>query len=495
MSQRVLLLTPDYHSGVIEITGKWPPLSLVYLAGSLRKAGHQVRILDLMTENITFEQALPRIKSFRPEIVMIGAYTASINAALEVLRQIRQNLPKAVTVLGGIHATFCYQEILENCSEWVDYIVYGEGEQTCTELLKAIEGEMNPAEVTGLVYMQDDILIKTPPRPLVEDLGQLTPAWDLLNWEDYYYRITGDRLAVVSSSRGCPHNCSFCSQHKFWCSTYRTRTPSDFVDELVLLKERFGVRMCMLADEYPTYEKERWEQILDLIISRNLNMHFSLETRAEDIVRDQDILHKYRQAGIIHVYVGVESAHQSVLDLYQKNVAVHLGRKAITLLNEVGIVTECSFILGHPDETTESIQQTLKLAIEYNPDLAHFLLITPWPYADIYDQVKDYIKEKDYSRYHLVYPIIEPRTMTREQLWKQVIKCFGEFYSHKMKQYRDAAPGFKKEYMMKSMELMHKEFFANRFGKKAIQQPPEMVEVMSALFSGISHKSFDETIG
>lgn len=145
--------------------------------------------------------------------------------------------------------------------------------------------------------------------------------------------------------------------------------------------------------------------------------------------------------------------------------------------------------MGDPDETAESIEQTLELAIEYNPDLAHFLLITPWPYADIYPDLKEFIREKDYSRYHLVYPIIEPRALTREELWQQVIRCFGQFYMRKMQQYRKAPAGFKKDYMMKSMELMHKEFFPNRFGKQTIPQPPEMLEVMGAVFGENPHKT------
>lgn len=477
MPKRVLLLTPPYHTGIIEITGKWPPLSLVYLAGALREAGHSVAIYDIMTKNHTLEEAKEQIIALQPEVVMIGAFTASINAALETLRVVKQELPHVITAVGGIHATFCWEEILQEWGTWVDLVVVGEGEVTVVELMAALETGAWPeckdvlAGIPGLAYRQNSQIILTPERQLVANIDKLVPAWDLLEWNDYYYRITEERLAVVGSSRGCSHKCSFCSQYKFWCSTYRERSPESFVKELELLRDNYGVRMCMLADEYPTYNRDRFEAILDLIIARDLGMHFSMETRVEDILRDEDILDKYSRAGFIHVYVGVESTHQRVLDLFRKESKVEDGKRAISLLNAAGIITECSFILGHPEETKESIDEALQLAIEYNPDLAHFLLITPWPYADIYKELEPLIVERDYSKYHLVHPIIQPTNMTREELWEKVIHCFAQFYQLKSKQYLSAPEGFKKNYMLKSIRIMHENFFADNFGRNAIAVP------------------------
>lgn len=484
MPKRVLLLTPPYHTGIIEITGKWPPLSLVYLAGALRGAGHSVEIYDIMTKNHTLEEARDRIIAFQPEVVMIGAFTASINAALETLRVVKQELPQVITAVGGIHATFCWEEILEEWDPWVDLVVVGEGEVTVVELLSVLETSAWPgnktalAGIPGIAYRQDSQIVKTAERQLVANIDKLVPAWDLLEWNDYYYRITGECLAVVGSSRGCPHKCSFCSQYKFWCSTYRERSPESFVDELESLRDNYGAQMCMLADEYPTYNRERFEAILDLIIARDLGMHFSMETRVEDILRDEGILDKYRRAGIIHVYVGVESTHQKVLDLFHKESKVDNGKLAIRLLNEAGIITECSFILGHPEETRESVDETLQQAIEYNPDLAHFLMITPWPYADIYKELEPLIMERDYSKYHLVHPIIQPKNLTREELWEKVIDCFAQFYKHKTKQYLSAPDSFKKDYMLKSIRIMHEEFFSHNFGRNAIAMPERFYELM-----------------
>jgi anaerobic magnesium-protoporphyrin IX monomethyl ester cyclase len=467
MAKKILCLTPPYHTGIIEITGKWPPLSLLYLAGALRKHGHDVEVYDIMTKNHEFEEIKLNIIDKKPDIVLIGAFTSSINAAVETLKVVKEIDEKIVTCLGGVHATFCYEELMTN--SFIDFIIRGEGEETIAELVNAIElDENNYSQINGLVFRDGKNIVTNEKRTLINDLDSLEPAWDLLNWEDYHYRITDSRLALISSSRGCDHECKFCSQHKFWDKTYRERSAENLLQEIIMLNQKYGVTMCLFSDEYATKNRVRWEKFLDLIIEKDLGMFFTMETRVADIIRDKDILWKYREAGFIHVYVGVESTSQDKLDEYKKELTIEEGKEGIRLLNEAGIITECSFILGGPDESPEKINETLSLALEYNPDLAHFLLITPWPYSDIYEDLKDYIVEVDYSKYHFVHPIIKPKNMTVEEVMNKLVDCFRVFYSSKIKQYTSMEDSFKKRYMMRAIEIMQKEFFFTNFGHKKL---------------------------
>ena len=471
MGKRILLLTPPYHTGIIEITGNWPPLNLVYLAGHLRRAGHQVEIYDAMTKNHTVDEVRLKVLAKNPDIVMIGAYTPSVNCALEVLRLVKKDNPRIITCLGGVHATFCYDEILSAHHDSVDYIVRGEGEKTVVELVEALEARADLWKVPGVAFYREGRVVSTRERELVADLDELAAAWDLLEWSDYYFKITGRRLAVVSSSRGCNYHCKFCSQHLFWKGTYRERTAESFVAEIEYLHRTFGVGMFMLADEYATKNRARWERILDLLIEKGMDIHLTLETRVDDIIRDEDILPKYRRAGVIHVYVGVESVSQTVLDAYEKELRVEEAKKALDLLNSAGIITECSFIMGGPDETAESMDLTLKTAMEFNPDLAHFLLLTPWPYATIYREIEPYVVEKDYSKYHFVHPIVKPKAMELREVWEKLVDCFRVFYLGKAKEYLTAPEGFKKDYMLKAIQIMHREFFTTNFGENTIERP------------------------
>ncbi|MCL4439016.1 MAG: cobalamin-dependent protein [Firmicutes bacterium] len=495
MSFKILLVTPPYHTGIIEVTGKWPPLSLVYLAGHLRNEGFSVEIYDAMSLDHTIIEVENTLKQKKPDMVMIGSYTSSSKAALDTLRVAKHVNPKVITCLGGVHPTFCYEDILENWPAVVDYIVRKEGEQTAVELAGTISQGIKPYNVKGVVFQDNGKIIVNPERELLADLNCLTPAWDLLDWDLYKYNVTGRRLALVGLSRGCPHNCKFCSQHLFWNSTHRSRSPQNFVAEIEMLHRQYGIGMFMLADEFTTCQRETWEKVLDLLIEKELDIHISMETRADAVIRDRDILPKYRRAGVVHVYVGVETVHQQTLDQFGKGTTIDQSRTAIDLLNEQGIITECSFILGNLDETIENIDRTLATALEFNPDLAHFLLLTPWPYTLLYKEVEKSIVEWDYAKYHFVHPVIKPLQMEISQLWSALINCFKVFYLNKTRQVFSMPEGFKRTYMMKSIQIMHQKFFVDNFGQTAISLPREMgdqIEKMIGEFSGGEKKMISE---
>ncbi len=488
MSLNILLVTPPYHTGIIEVTGKWPPLSLVYLAGHLRAGGFQVKIYDAMSLDHDINDVRRVISEENPDLIMIGAFTPSINAAVEVLKTAKDVNPNMITCLGGIHATFHCRELLEDLPGVIDYVVRGEGEQTALELAQAVSDGVTPDHVRGLAWLADGSVVMTPERGFASDMDSLIPAWDLLDWDLYKYNVTGRKLALVGLSRGCLHSCSFCSQHLFWQGTYRTRTPEDFVTELEMLHRNYGVGMFMMADEFATCEREVWERVLDLLISKGLDIHISLETRADAVVRDSDILNKYRKAGVIHIYVGVETVHQKILDVFGKELTVDISRRAIDLLNRHDIVTECSFIIGNPDDTEEDIEKTLHTALDFAPDLAHFLLLTPWPYTEIYDQVREYIVENDYSKYHFVHPVIKPARLEIPRLWSALINCFRVFYLNKVQQLVLMDDGFKKDYMLKSVRIMHTHFFVNNFGKSTISMPAEMGDIIDSIIGLIKEE-------
>ena len=165
-----------------------------------------------------------------------------------------------------------------------------------------------------------------------------------------------------------------------------------------------------------------------MMIKRHTNVYLLFETCVGDIIRDSDIMWKYKKAGVIHIYVGVEATSQDKLDQFKKNIACEQSREAIRLINEAGMLTECSFVLGIPEDTPENIEETLALAKHYNPDFAHFLFIAPWPYADIYDEIRDYVVEKDYSKYNFVEPIAKPKNITIEEIARAVIDCYRRYY-------------------------------------------------------------------
>jgi anaerobic magnesium-protoporphyrin IX monomethyl ester cyclase len=452
--RRVALVTAPYHSGVVESAGTWMNVGFVYIAGALRAAGYEVDYYDAMALWHKHEDIEKRLGDFKPDVVCTSAFTAAIVAGTELLRLAKRLNPDVVTVLGNVHATFCFEEILSADHDVVDFIVRGEGELTLPRLLDCLNADDDLKKVAGIAYWSGSGVVHTRSAGFIKDLDSLPAAWDLVEWPIYTYRAKKDsRLAIVSSSRGCMEDCSFCSQKLFWRRGWRARSPQNFVDELAMLHERYGVNVAMLADETPTMDRERWIRILDLLIEQKPGVKLLMETRVDDIVRDEDIMDRYALAGIEHIYVGVEAGKQATLDIFKKGTKVADSRRAIELINQADIVSETSFVLGMPDDTPETFREAVELAKAYNPDMAFFLAIAPWPYADIYPQLKEHVAVKDFSHYNLVRPVVKPTAMTLEEVERELGMASRNFFMHKFENLDQLSP-WKREFMLSVFDIL-----------------------------------------
>ena len=449
----ILLVTPPYHSGVVESAGSWLPLSLLYVGGALQRPGFGVALYDAMTKFHTHEQVRATLRREQPSVVMITAITATVMDALDVCQLAKEEIPGVLTVLGGTHPHFMFEEILRHHPE-VDVVVCGEGEETAVDLMQAWVAKEDFSKVRGIAFRQNGGVCATPRRAFLKNLDLIEPAWNLVPWSEYTYRpMPGSTLAIVSSSRGCKQHCSFCSQRLFWKESWRANSAGKFVDQLQFLRVKYGVNVAMIADEIPTLSRQRWTKILDLLIERDFGTTLLLETRVDDIVRDEDLMPRYRRAGVEHIYVGVESVNQATLDLFKKDAKVEQGKRAIELIRDHNMISETSFVMGMPNETKAEMQRTIELSKYYDPDMAFFLAITPWPYADLYRDVKDHIATRDYRKYNLVEPVIKPVNMTIDEVRAELFRGFRDFYIHKMDQFH-SMPAWKKEFMKSLMKLL-----------------------------------------
>ena len=479
-TKKILFVTPPYHSGIPELAGRWVPLNFVYLAGIARQSGLCAEIYDAMAKDHGYAEIEQRLVASSPDYLASSAITATINDALKTLELAKRLNPKTVTILGGVHPSYMYQEIFSSCPA-VDYIVIGEGERTLGELLGVLEQGGDPCGVPGLAYRQGAGVAVTPKRSLMENLDQLPAAWDLLEWQDYKYFIIPDsRLGAISTSRGCDQNCTFCSQRGFWDKSWRARDPQLVADELENLYSTYRVNVFLITDEYPARDRVRWEVFLDALIAKDIPIHLIMETRADAVIRDSDILWKYRKAGIVHISFGIEATNQATLDYLKRDMQVDQAKQAIDLIHGEGIVTETSFMLGFPDETVASVRATLKLAQYYNPDNANFLLVTPWPYSEMYAELKPYIREWDYAKYNFIESIIEPKQMSKRQLDVAIVDCFRKFYMGKILEVMTMKDTFKRSYLVRATKLiMGSSFIVKKMGVGTLNKIPAKIEELA----------------
>nr|WP_242664297.1 magnesium-protoporphyrin IX monomethyl ester anaerobic oxidative cyclase [Chlorobium sp. N1] len=428
------MVQPNYHSGGAEIAGNWTPSWVAYIGGALKQAGFdQIRFVDAMADDMPDDQIEEIIRANRPDVVMTTNITPSIFKAQDIMKIAKKVDPKIRTIMGGIHSTFMYPQVLTEAPE-TDYVIRGEGEEIAVNLIKAIAAgndRETRSEITGIAYVDDEgKVFATPAHPVIEDLDSLTPDWSLYDWDKYIYTPLNCRLAVPNFARGCPFTCTFCSQWQFW-RRYRARSPKHFVDEIEVLVKKYNVGFFILADEEPTINKQKFVSLCQELIDRKLDVTWGINTRVTDIMRDADLLPFFRKAGLVHVSLGTEAASQMNLNRFRKETTIEENKLAIKLLQKNGIVAEAQFVMGLEHETPETIEETYQLCKDWDPDMANWTIYTPWPFSDLFKELGDRVEVRDYSKYNFVSPIIKPDNMEREDVLKGVLKSYGRFYARK----------------------------------------------------------------
>jgi len=372
--------------------GVLPPLGIAYLAAVLEMNGHKVDILDAQALNLSPNEVREKILGVRPAIVGITSMTPSFLGALEAAHLAKEC--GAWVVMGGPHLAIFPRETLSY--PCIDFGVLGEGEYTLLELIQALEGQKAFSAIKGLVYKEGDQVHVNEAR-IVEDLDELPhPAFHLLPMAHYSSIIGLKPVTTMISSRGCPHRCGFCfkspSDRK-----YRVRSPKDVVDEMEDLVRRYKVKEVMFYDDVMTLDRDRVGTICGEILRRDLKVRWETPTRIDAV--DPGMLHLMHRAGCIRLRYGIESGDPKILELMGKKISLDRARQVFRWTKEAHIEAFAYFMIGYAQETKETIERTISLAMELNPDLVMFTAVTPLPETPLYQRAKEEgLFEGDYWR-------------------------------------------------------------------------------------------------
>lgn len=364
-----------------------PPLGLLSVGGPLIDDGHDVRLIDGELGPMPIEDIVSQVAEHRPDVVMFGHSGSSSGHPViaQAAQRVRERMPGCRIVYGGVHPTYFWRDIL-SAEPWVDVIVRGEGEETVRRLVRAFDIVLPLADISGLAFRRDDQPFATPPATLIENLDDYRIGWELIDHSRYSY-WGGKRAVVVQFSRGCPHLCTYCGQRGFW-TRWRHRDPVVFAAEIARLHRVHGVEVFNFADENPSAGRKPWKAFLEALIAENVDVTLVGSTRADDIVRDAEFLHLYKQAGFERFLLGMENTDETTLKLIRKGSATTSDREAIRLLRKHNILSMVTWVAGFSEQTDRDLLHGLKQLISYDPDQIQALYVTPHRWTPYFREVE-----------------------------------------------------------------------------------------------------------
>jgi len=416
-----------------------PPFGILQLAAYLEKKDKNVEIevLDCQAMGLSWKGLEKRIESYKPDIVAPGGLaTCNAYTVVRTLELAKKINPDILTVAGGQHFTALAHESLKTYPE-IDVIVRGEGEQTFVELVQALGKKSSFSRIKGISFRHGAKIVRNPPRPLIKNLDELPfPGYHFVedSVHKYHFKMMASSkagYALIEGSRGCPHHCTFCSQWVHWGGTWRVKSPKRIADEMEFCYQNYGIKFLWLTDDNFGLGKQT-NELCDEIVKKGIadDIMWFMQVRSDDIIRHQAILPKMRKAGTMWMLVGVESQNSTTLKTFKKEITPKDAKTAMKLLRENDIFSQATLIIGERKDTAESIAGLREFVNDIDPDLAIFMILTPFPGAQLYEMAKrnGWIEDNNWANYDMSHAVMPTETLTRKEVQEELYKCYRDFY-------------------------------------------------------------------
>jgi radical SAM superfamily enzyme YgiQ (UPF0313 family) len=366
-----------------------PPLGISLLAACMREAGHAVDLLDLTVE------PLPRLDYSHYCLVGMTILCTNFPSGTELAQRIRRTCDSVCIVAGGPFPDACPKDVL--ATGVFDVVAHGEGERLLPQLVSALRAKAQLSEFGGLSFYRDGEIVRTPSAPMIETLDALPfPAYDLLPMGRY------PRHSIMAS-RGCPWDCIFCDRGPAESRRMRYLRPEHVRDWAARLIREYGRKPIRILDSTFTVHQRWAERICDLLIESGLGLHWHCQSRIDCV--NPGLLKKMRNAGCTEFVAGVDSGNDEILTLSKKGLSKVTARRGAQLFRDgEAPQLHLNFVIGHPWDTLESIQETVDFADELEREYGAtcgFYLMVPFPGTELWDNAPTYEIEinKDWEKY------------------------------------------------------------------------------------------------
>jgi len=354
------------------------PAGLCYLHACLMETGFDTVLANFSGWPDT--DIVQQLTTLKPDVVGISQWTHNRHASYDLARLVSRSIPGSTVIMGGGYATFSCDEVLRNDSQ-VDIVVQREGEETLLELAKRLAEGRDWCDVRGIAFRRDGKVVVNPPRPPFGDLDRLPfPARYL------EHSIGVDRemqSEFVLTARGCPSACRFCSSPGFWSRRVRFRSPESIVDEILYIRDRYGLIYFSLRDDTFTSDRMRSIEFCRLLIERKANILWNCQSRVSAI--DEELLVWMKRGGCECIQLGVESGSPRILGMLGKTITPRQVESAAALVKKVGINLSVFLISDVPGETRDDIDQTIELLRRIRPDDGYVSPLAYYPGTQMFE--------------------------------------------------------------------------------------------------------------
>ena len=407
----------------------YPPLGLLYISAYLNEQGIENLVFDT-----TFYDQSEQLKFIEEKKADVVAIYTNLMTKIEVVKLIRElrndaryRFPKIV--LGGPDITY-------NCENYLKagahYLVIGEGEQSMHQLYLAIVNKSAVTEVDGIAFLEEGRVVKTTPRLKMKDLSELPlPNREAVPMEKYldtWKRNHGQSSITLSTQRGCPYTCKWCSTAVYGQS-YRRRPASDVVNEILSVKERYDPDALWFVDDVFTVSHKWIKSFHEEMLSKNARIPFECITRAERL--NDEILQMLKEAGCYRIWIGAESGSQRIVDAMDRRVDINVVKEMIQKTNALGMETGTFIMLGYPGEQEVDINNTITYLKSANP--THFTITVAYPIkgTSLYNEIESKITVKPQWETSTDREIDFKRTYSRKYYHYAVRHVVNEINYHK----------------------------------------------------------------
>lgn len=416
--KNIVLIEPSAPGFHIYSRYLLPRLGLPLFGAMLKNKGYDVTIFHQDTTPLDWETILTA------DLVGISSITSTVTEAYKIISRIKTNNPSIPVVIGGPHVTFLSEEALINGA---DFVVRGEGDLTFPELLDWLEnGNNDIRNIAGISYKIGNKICHNTDRATFNDLDTLPfPDFTLIR---KYKKIAN---IALQTSRGCPFDCKFCSVIKMFGRKCRFHSIDYIIEEIRYLKRMLGDKPVFFYDDNFCIKPENSKALLERILKEKLDITWSAQVRIETGL-DKELLNLMKKSGCKWLYIGFETVSKETMALYNKNQNIARYGEAIRSIHKHNIRIHGMFVLGADTDNISTARQTADFSLKYKLDTVQFMILTPLPGTDTFNELKNENRIIDYnwSLYDAHHVVFQPKLMSPFQLQvSSMLEAMPKFYS------------------------------------------------------------------